>query len=551
MLAATALLVACCAAAAESPGARGREGSADTPLARVLTPVVTDEAAQQLASTSVTLVASINPESSATSYVVDYGPTPSYGEQTTSVSIGSGSTAQSVTQALSGLTPNTTYHFEFVATNGYGAADGGDAVFTTLAQTTTTTPTTTTSTTTTPTTTTQATPPTVTGEGDESVTGSTATVVASINAEGVATTYIVNYGTSTAYGQQTAPVPIGSGTAPLEVGQSLSGLVPDTTYHFQFVVTNAGGTTNGFDTTFTTTAPSPPSVGAESVEEVTASSATAVASINPNGAATSYLVDYGTTTAYGHETPALSVPAGSTAQQVTEALSGLLPNTTYHLQFVATNAGGTTNGDDVTLTTASGAGPTPPATTTTTTTPSRPKPPAAPVKGVSVDLFPSLGSVLVNGRPLRAGERIPFGATVNALHGTLILESVSSAGKLQTAKFRGAIFQVLSVASRATELVLRGGDFAVCAKKGMRLPAAALVVTNTKVVRSLWGNGDGQFVTKGRYAAATVRGTIWQTTDRCDGTVIHVTRDTVTVTDLVNHTTRLLKAGHSLLVKAP
>jgi hypothetical protein len=43
----------------------------------------------------------------------------------------------------------------------------------------------------------------------------------------------------------------------------------------------------------------------------------------------------------------------------------------------------------------------------------------------------------------------------------------------------------------------------------------------------LWGSGKGQFRTKGRYAAATVRGTIWLTADRCDGTFVRVRRGVI------------------------
>ncbi|MGZ4331685.1 MAG: hypothetical protein ACXVXL_27240, partial [Solirubrobacteraceae bacterium] len=44
----------------------------------------------------------------------------------------------------------------------------------------------------------------------------------------------------------------------------------------------------------------------------------------------------------------------------------------------------------------------------------------------------------------------------------------------------------------------------------------------------LHASGHGKFRTKGRYAAATVRGTIWTTADRCDGTLVHAIKDTVT-----------------------
>ena len=43
-------------------------------------------------------------------------------------------------------------------------------------------------------------------------------------------------------------------------------------------------------------------------------------------------------------------------------------------------------------------------------------------------------------------------------------------------------------------------------------------------MRHLWGDGKGDFQTRGRGAAATVRGTIWLTEDRCDGTLVRVRR---------------------------
>ena len=51
------------------------------------------------------------------------------------------------------------------------------------------------------------------------------------------------------------------------------------------------------------------------------------------------------------------------------------------------------------------------------------------------------------------------------------------------------------------------------------------------VLGSLWGNGKGKFRTNGKYSSATVRGTIWLTQDRCDGTLTTVKRGTVSVRD--------------------
>ena len=68
--------------------------------------------------------------------------------------------------------------------------------------------------------------------------------------------------------------------------------------------------------------------------------------------------------------------------------------------------------------------------------------------------------------------------------------------------------------------------------------------------RRLWGNANGRFTTKGRYASAAVRGTIWLTEDRCDGTLIRVTRGTVTVRDLTANRTITIPAGRSYLARA-
>ena len=59
-----------------------------------------------------------------------------------------------------------------------------------------------------------------------------------------------------------------------------------------------------------------------------------------------------------------------------------------------------------------------------------------------------------------------------------------------------------------------------------------------------------QFRTKGRYSAGTVRGTQWDTTDRCDGTLTKVKRGTVQVKDFHRHKTILVHAHHSYLARA-
>jgi hypothetical protein len=336
----------------------------------------------------------------------------------------------------------------------------------------------------------------------------------------------------------------------------LQGLVAGTTYHVQVVATSSAGTTGSSDATFTTTTLllTPPSLplptaGAPSVTGVTTTAAVVGATVNPNGSPTFYSVKYGQTVAYGQQTGSFSAGSGTTAQAVSATLQGLLAGTTYHVQVVATNPAGTTASADATFTT-TGIGPPPP------------------VQGQSLDVAPFSGNVLVNGQPLTAGEQIPFGSIVDARNGTITLISIGPTGQVQAASFTGAIFQVVQAADGSTELILQGGDFSVCKAKVRRTagveakpkpkpksksksksrrtpPTAAHVKANTTVVRSLWGNGTGQFTTKGRYAAATVRGTVWHTSDRCDGTNVNAQRGVIAVLDLVTGKTIILTAPAS------
>jgi hypothetical protein len=64
-------------------------------------------------------------------------------------------------------------------------------------------------------------------------------------------------------------------------------------------------------------------------------------------------------------------------------------------------------------------------------------------------------------------------------------------------------------------------------------------------------NARGRFRTRGRYSAATVRGTIWNTIDRCDGTLTKVKRGVVVVRDFRKRRNITVRAGKSYLARAP
>jgi hypothetical protein len=71
-----------------------------------------------------------------------------------------------------------------------------------------------------------------------------------------------------------------------------------------------------------------------------------------------------------------------------------------------------------------------------------------------------------------------------------------------------------------------------------------------RTLQLLHASGKGKFRTKGRYSAATIRGTVWTIADRCDGTLVHAIKDTVTVDDFILHKTIALHPGHSYLALA-
>jgi hypothetical protein len=155
--------------------------------------------------------------------------------------------------------------------------------------------------------------------------------------------------------------------------------------------------------------------------------------------------------------------------------------------------------------------------------------------------------------PLSQARQVPVGSLFDTRKGSVRLTSArNAAGSTQSGEFRGGVFQTLQSGKRAakglTELRLKGASFASCAlaRRGKRASASA-----RRKVRRLRGNARGRFRTRGRYSSATVRGTIWTVTDRCDGTLTEVARGRVAVRDLRRKKTVVLKAGKRYLARAP
>ncbi len=90
-----------------------------------------------------------------------------------------------------------------------------------------------------------------TGDGAEASTSSI-TVRGAVDPRGVETNAYVQYGTTEGYGAQTQPSAVGAGTQEVKIAQTISGLQPDTIYHFRVVATSSAGTAVGEDRTIAT-----------------------------------------------------------------------------------------------------------------------------------------------------------------------------------------------------------------------------------------------------------------------------------------------------------
>jgi uncharacterized delta-60 repeat protein len=108
----------------------------------------------------------------------------------------------------------------------------------------------------------------------------------------------------------------------------------------------------------TTSAPVASTATATDVSQV---AATLNGQLDTGGLPTTYYFRYGPTSSYGSQTAAVDIPAASGPEVVSAQLGSLQPATTYHYELVASNAAGTSNGGDQSLTTAA---PTPPALST-------------------------------------------------------------------------------------------------------------------------------------------------------------------------------------------
>ena len=203
--------------------------------------------------------------------------------------------------------------------------------------------------------TTSAVAPVVVTKSATAVGTSSATLNATVNANGDSSTVTFEYGTSISYGTTLNAVP-GTvvGVDDTVVNRSLSGLINGTTYHYRVVATNSAGTVYGADMIFTVGAIAPTAI-TNAATGVNAPNAILNGMVNANNGSASVNFEYGASTSYGRALPASpGTVVGNSNTSVNVMVSDLSPNMTYHYRVAAFSAGGATYGADMRLTTGSG-----------------------------------------------------------------------------------------------------------------------------------------------------------------------------------------------------
>lgn len=376
-------------------------GSASGPEAgdKIFTTAATPPSVASNSATAIAggfeLSGTVNPQGTATAYRFEYGMTTAYGTNVPvpDASVGSGSTDQAVSQAVTGLLPNTTYHFRLAASHSAGPlATTADRTFTTPPSG-------------------PAPPSAVVSPAIQTATGFK--LEGAINPNGVETGYHFEFGASTLYGEN-LPEPdadIGAGESAVAVSQEVTGLAPNTTYHYRVVANNAEGPGTSPDQAFTTP-PNPPVVVSLPFGE-SAAGFSLNGTVNPNGGATTYHFEFGITAAYGSSIPASDVEAGSGTSPVavTQLVTGLPPNVPYHYRLVAHNAGGTMIGGDEEFVTPAAAGV--PESPSQVLVPSPPGP-VAPAPGAAATNRFTLGKAQLKGGTATLQVDVPGPGTVSA-----------------------------------------------------------------------------------------------------------------------------------------
>ena len=285
-------------------------------------PIIQDVQATTPTSTGATISYNIYTYTEDTTPVIKYGFSASALTQTQVCSVVAGSIfglSIGNSQILSGLASSTTYYYRVEASSVAGNAIPSPTYsFTTLAP--------------------PVPAPILTGVTTSLITSNGATINYTLNPNGTQTAVTVYYvlasnptANPTAVG---APGAIGSTASPYSI--PLTGLLPSTQYNYYLAASNGSVVLSG-NLSFTTLAPQPV-ITAISETNITQTSATINYTLNPNGASTNVVVNYGLSATALTNSVNSTTATGTSANPYSVNLPGLSDGVEYFYQIVATGS---------------------------------------------------------------------------------------------------------------------------------------------------------------------------------------------------------------------
>jgi hypothetical protein len=311
------------------------------------TPVVTNTAGQpevvtnQTVSTTDTtavVVGTVVPNGAFTSYWYEYGVTANLGSRTVNQNMGSGYKSINAPAYITGLTKNTNYNFRLVAENQYGKVAGTQFSFKTTVGT-------------------QppvGSAPTVKTLSANNVTRSGANINGTVNPNGANTLYWFEYGTTANLGSVSEFNTATASNGNMNASAALNSLVPNTTYYFRLNAQNQFSTVNGSIETFKTgmqVVEALPTVSTKSASNITTTTATLQALVNPNALDTTYWFEYSTdsvlSTILVKTTGRQVLSADHNLTGVSADVSSLQNKTNYYYRVAAQNSLGIVYSDKV------------------------------------------------------------------------------------------------------------------------------------------------------------------------------------------------------------
>jgi hypothetical protein len=177
---------------------------------------------------------------------------------------------------------------------------------------------------------------------------------------------------------------------------------------------------------------------------------------------------------------------------------------------------------------------------------------AAPLEIAAESLSKGIGFI-----PLREARQIPVDSVLETTGGVARIATATSKPKEQQfGNFGAGIFKILQSRKQKglTEMnIIDNRSYnKVCASVGKLGKGKAYAAKlSSKTLGRVNASGHGHFTVRGQYSAATVRGTVWNVGNRCEGTLTHVTRGVVSVRDFRRRKTITLFTGESYIAKAP